>query len=193
MLVVDNGSAFTKDISGLLESRGADFVLEPFDRVDPELVGGYGSFVLSGRTGGGAGGSGAATATGGRHRRMNALNARIVRHCVHRSKKLLGICYGAELLALALGGTIRRASSPRLGSETVVTCRQNPLASGSLRVYESHAYELARLGPQLEQVASSESCRYEIVRHKGRMIFGTQFHPEMTADGNRLLGNFLDL
>ena len=192
MLVVDNGSAFTKDISGLLESRGADFVLEPFDRVDPELVGGSGSFVLSGRTGGGAGAA-AAAVTGGRHRRMNALNARIVRHCVHRSKKLLGICYGAELLALALGGTIRRAAGPRRGGETVVTCRQNPLASGSLCVYESHAYELARLGPQLEQVAYSESCRYEIVRHKRGMIFGTQFHPEMTADGNRLLGNFLDL
>ena len=187
MLVVDNGSAFTKNISGLLESRGTDFVLEPFDRVDPGLVGGYGSFVLSGRTGGGG------AATGGRHRRMNALNARIVRHCVHHSKKLLGICYGAELLALALGGTIRRAAGPRRGGETVVTCRQNPLASGSLRVYESHAYELARLGPQLEQVAYSESCRYEIVRHKRGMIFGTQFHPEMTADGNRLLGNFLDL
>ena len=35
---------------------------------------------------------------------------KIILHAVNAKKKLLGICYGAEILALALGGTIRKSS-----------------------------------------------------------------------------------
>lgn len=180
LLVVDNGSAFTPKISGLLESLGADFDLESFDGVGTGLMDGYDSFILSGRK--------------NNDRVMNSANAGVVRHCVQRSKKLLGICYGAEILTLALGGTIRRMDGPQKGSRTVTPTKQNPLISDPIDAYESHRYELATLGADLESVASSASCRHEIVRHKKGGVFGTQFHPEMSGlSGRDLVANFLDM
>lgn len=179
LLVVDNGSAFTKEISGMLSSAGFRFDLLPYDRVGPEPLAGHDSFILSGRT--------------GNDRLMNSANARIIRHCVDEFKKLLGICYGAELLALTLGGTIRRMRTVNKGSEEVTVTRPNPLASGPLEAYVSHSYEIAKLGSELESVASSRSCRHEIVQHRNQKIFGTQFHPEMSPDGGQLIANFLRL
>lgn len=179
LLLVDNGSVFTKDISGLLASAGARFDLLPYDKVGPGSLAGHDSFILSGRT--------------GNDRLMNSANAGIIRHCVDESKKLLGICYGAELLALTLGGTIRKMRALHKGSEEVTVTGPTPLASGSLEAYASHIYEIAKLGSELESVASSVSCRHEMVQHRSKRIFGTQFHPEMSKDGGRLIENFLRL
>lgn len=179
LLVVDNGSVFTGNLSGFLESEEVDFDLRAFGDVDPGSLRGYGSFILSGRR--------------SNDRRMNAQNARIIRHCLGGSKKLLGICYGAEMLALTLGGTIRRMGSAQRGNRTITPTRSNPLVSGAMVGYESHSYELARLGPELESVASSGSCRHEVIQHRRGRIFGTQFHPEMTRDGLRLIAGFLRL
>lgn len=180
LLVVDNGSVFTKNLSDFLLAEDADFDLLAFDRIGPGSLDGYDSFILSGRR--------------GNDRQMNALNSKIVRHCVSGTKKLLGICYGAELLALTLGGTIRRMPSPQMGNEKISITRQNPLStSPSIDAYESHRYELSRLGDHLLSVGASRRCRHEIIGHKNNRIFGTQFHPEMTPDGRSLIANFLDL
>lgn len=179
LLIVDNGSVFTDRIPESLGRSGEDFDVRRFDKIDPDSLDRYDSFILSGRR--------------SNDRSMNAVNAKIIRHCVATSKKLLGICYGAELLVLTLGGTIRRMNSLQRGHQTVLVNRSNPLASGSVAVYESHMYELARLGSKLEAVASSAACRYEIIRHKNGRIFGTQFHPEMSDDGARIIGAFLRL
>jgi GMP synthase (glutamine-hydrolysing) len=39
----------------------------------------------------------------------------------------------------------------------------------------------------------SKNCKYEIIQHKEKPIFGTQFHPEMSIDGNNLIENFCSL
>lgn len=179
LLVVDNGSVFTKKISELLQSTNVDFDLRAFDSVGSDSLNRYDSFILSGRR--------------SNDRSMNALNARIIRRCVADSKKLLGICYGAELIVLTLGGTIRKMDSLQKGNETITIGKANSLASDKIGVYESHIYELAKLGTELESIGSSKTCRHEIVRHKNRRIFGTQFHPEMTEDGAKLIEAFLKL
>ena len=71
---------------------------------------------------------------------MNRVNSEIINLAITRDKPLLGICYGAEMLALVAGGTIRRMASPAKGVAEVNTIRDNPLCSGRIAVYESHAY-----------------------------------------------------
>ena len=172
LLVVDNGSAYTGRIAEALggaETLGFERVggLEKYDRV-----------ILSGRRRGGAG--------------MNAANAALVRRCIADSRPLLGICYGAEIMATALGGTLRRCE-PRSGPELVRTLAPNPLSAPEMDVFESHGYEIARPGPHLVAVASSDACGHEIVAHRSAPAYGTQFHPEMTPDGCRLLQAFARL
>jgi GMP synthase (glutamine-hydrolysing) len=121
---------------------------------------------------------------------MNALNSKIIRHAISEKKPLLGICYGAEILAITVGGTIRKMDKMQKGNSKVKVTNKNPLCKGILDVYQSHNFEIANLGSSLVQLASSENCNYEMVQYKDSNIFGTQFHPEMTKDGLSLIDRF---
>ncbi|NDB92885.1 MAG: glutamine amidotransferase [Nitrososphaeria archaeon] len=71
--------------------------------------------------------------------------------------------------------------------------KSNPLCSGIIQVYQSHSYEISRLGKSLLQLGSSSSCKNEIIQYQNEKIFGTQFHPEMTNDGLSLIEKFINL
>ena len=177
LLLVDNGSIFTKDIANTLSNSDVKFEQKPFDEINSEEIGKFDSYILSGRR--------------QNDSKMNAKNSKIILHAVNEKKKLLGICYGAEILALALGGTIRKSSVIRGEQEIVST--ENSLCTGKKSVFESHSYEISKLGNLLERIAESSNCKNEIVKHNELPIYGTQFHPEMTKDGQTMIEKFLKL
>ena len=177
LLLVDNGSVFTKDIANTLSNSNVKFEQKLFDKISLDEIRKYNSFILSGRR--------------QNDLQMNAKNSKIILHAVNEKKKLLGICYGAEILALALGGTIRKSSVIRGEQEIVST--ENSLCTGKKSVFESHSYEISKLGNSLECIAGSSNCKNEIVKHKDLSIYGTQFHPEMTKDGQTMIKKFAKL
>ena len=183
LLVLDNGSEFTPEIAAALAADGAHF--ESRAAADPaawDAALRADSYVLSGRR--------------RNDRAMNVLNSRIVRLAVSRGRPLLGICYGAEVLALAAGGTIRRMEQADRGAGRVEIVRDSPLCPGgsTISVREQHRYEIARLGRRgLESIGRSSRCSNELVRLGRTHVYGAQFHPEMTADGRALLGRFARL
>lgn len=128
---------------------------------------------------------------------INIVNSRIIRQCFNNNIPLLGICYGAEILALTLGGTIRKMAAPVQDTISLMVSKPNPLISAdrkTLLVYESHKYCVAKLPEGFESLASSTHTEYEIFSHKQKKLFGTQFHPEKSgADGLSLLSKFLDI
>ena len=146
-------------------------------RVDLNELENFDSFILTGRK--------------QNEQKMNKINSQLVLHAVSKRKKLLGICYGAEILALTLGGTIKKSPSLIKGTETVSINKKNPLINRNLDVFQSHRYEISKLGDKLENVAGSNTCKHEIVKHNELDVFGTQFHPEMTEDGHVLIESFV--
>jgi len=90
-----------------------------------------------------------------------------------------------------LGGTIRKSLKSVKGEEIIVIEKENKLCQGKINAYESHNYEISQLGNHLQGLASSQSCKYEIIQHIKHDIFGTQFHPEMSDDGKSIIQNFL--
>ena len=122
LLLVDNGSVFTKDIAKTLSNAGIKFDQKPADQINLDDISNYDSFILSGRR--------------NNDSQMNAKNSKISLHAVTEKKKLLGICYGAEILALALGGTIRKSSTIR-GEQEIIS-NENSLCDGKKIVFESH-------------------------------------------------------
>ena len=177
LLLVDNGSVFTKDIANALSNFDVKFALKSFDEISTDEIDNYDSFILSGRR--------------NNDSQMNAKNSKIILHAVNEKKKLLGICYGAEILALALGGTIRKSSVIR--GEQEITSNENSLFDGKKTVFESHSYEISKLGNSLNRIGESENCKNEIIKHKELSIYGTQFHPEMTKDGQTMIEKFAKL
>jgi GMP synthase (glutamine-hydrolysing) len=180
LLVVDNGSVFTTNIvQFLLERKDIDFVILPFDKVTLSELNKFHSFILSGRR--------------QNNKEMNAVNSQIINHSIAERKPLLGICYGAEILALTVGGTIRKMPTIQKGINQVTVVAENPLCSGMIQAYQSHNYEISRLGKSLIQLAKSDTCNYEIIQYQNLAIFGTQFHPEMSKDGLSMIERFTKL
>ncbi|MEW6044556.1 MAG: gamma-glutamyl-gamma-aminobutyrate hydrolase family protein [Thermoproteota archaeon] len=179
LLVVDNGSVYTKNIDKFLYEKTIHYKLIPFDSIKLEEIDKFDSFILSGRR--------------QNNQKMNALNSKIINHAIAEKKPLLGICYGAEILALTVGGTIRKMNSAQKGNSTVMVVNENPLCSGILQVYQSHNFEISHLGKSLIQLGSSDACKYEVIQYRDSRIFGTQFHPEMTHDGLSMIERFISL
>ena len=96
-------------------------------------------------------------------------------------------------MALTLGGTIRKTPLPQKGKEIIKTLKENPVCSDSFEVFESHGFEISQLPDVLIPIGESKNCKYEIIQYGEKLIFGTQFHPEMSQDGNDLIEKFCHL
>lgn len=179
LLVVDNGSIYTKNLIDFLSENKVKFIVSKFDEIDSLDKSEFDSLILSGRI--------------KNSKNMNAINSQIIQNAISERKSLLGICYGAEILALTLGGTIKKSNKRVKGQETVIVEGENKICHGEINVFESHNYEISQLGSQLYSLASSQSCKYEIIKHNNLNIFGTQFHPEMSSDGQSIIKSFLSI
>ena len=176
LLVVDNGSIYTQNLIDFL--RGIKILFEKIspNQLELKFLEKYDSFILSGRQ--------------KNEKKTNQINSKVVIHSIQNNKKLLGICYGAEILSLTLGGTIRKLEFPQKGDEEISIQRKNVLADKNIKAFESHRFEISKLPDLLISLADSKNCKYEIIQYAGKYIFGTQFHPEMTSDGKDLIHKF---
>jgi len=176
LLVVDNGSIYTKNLTDFLVEKNILFETKTPHNLDIDSLSDYDSFILSGRR--------------KNEKKINEINSKIVKYSIKNNSKLLGICYGAEILALTLGGTIKKSPSLQKGKKTVSIFDNNLIKNDSLLVFESHSFEISKLPSDLVSIGESNNCKYEIVKHVNKPIFGTQFHPEMSLDGNNIIEKF---
>jgi len=112
----------------------------------------------------------------------------------------LGVCLGHQAIAFAFGGRVVRAKEPRHGKPSPVEHDHAGLFQGLGSPFQAGRYhslvaERSSLPEILRVTAWTEDGTVMGLRHVERPLFGVQFHPEsvLTPDGNRLLGNFLDL
>jgi GMP synthase (glutamine-hydrolysing) len=107
---------------------------------------------------------------------------------VEKGIPLLGICYGHQLLARALGGT---AGYHPLGRETGTVevecnsaCGDDPLFSGlpeGFLVHSTHAQSVHCLPHQAVRLAANSYEANHAFR-AGECAWGVQFHPEYTVE-----------
>ncbi len=181
VLVVDNLSPFVADILTCFDQLNKPYFHRRFSEVSNADLDRCDRVILSGRR---------------KHsNEINAVNSRIIRYCDYSHKPLLGICYGAEIIALTLGGSIRKMPSHVHGMTEVSISAVNALTEGkrTILVYESHRYCIAKLPSKFKSLASSKYCEHEVFAGDAGM-YGTQFHPEKSGShGLTLLRNFLTI
>ncbi len=96
-----------------------------------------------------------------------------VRQCISLGTPVLGICFGAQLLAETLGGQVRALAEPELGWQ--IFQGQEPYAA---EWFSWHGDEI--LPPEDAQtLASSRKC---VQAFRQGSHVGVQFHPEMTPE-----------
>ncbi|KAL4281444.1 hypothetical protein GQ457_03G003960 [Hibiscus cannabinus] len=104
------------------------------------------------------------------------------------NKKVLGICFGHQILSRALGGKTGRALSGwDIGVTSIHLSSSSSKLFSSLKipttlsVIECHRDEVRELPPKAEVIAWSEKTSVEMFRYGDHML-GIQGHPEYTKD-----------
>ncbi len=109
---------------------------------------------------------------------------------------VLGICYGAQLMAQTLGGKVQKSETREYG-KTEIECNTSSLVFHSAKAkavtWMSHTDYIAKVPHGFKVTAISESCPVAAMEDIKRKFFALQFHPEVnhTEQGMLYLRNFL--
>ncbi|MDP2168247.1 MAG: gamma-glutamyl-gamma-aminobutyrate hydrolase family protein [Thermodesulfovibrionales bacterium] len=119
---------------------------------------------------------------------------------IKSGRPVLGICYGMQLINVALGGTLYQDIESQLGGAVNhkeahdIEISGGPFSHGKRRVGSTHHQAPKALGRGLEVIARSDDGIVEAFYMEGHpFIVGVQWHPERMADSfsDEIFGMFI--
>ncbi|MGB3948737.1 MAG: glutamine-hydrolyzing GMP synthase, partial [Bacteroidia bacterium] len=109
---------------------------------------------------------------------------------------LLGVCYGAQLMAQKFGGEVQSSQHREYGRANLSFVKKdNELFKGvsdNSQVWMSHADTITRIPDNYEIISSTKDVQFAGYQVKNEKTYGIQFHPEVyhSTEGAILLKNF---
>ena len=189
ILVLDFGSQYTQLIARRVREYGVYSAIFPFD-VSVEEISKFqpSGFILSG---------GPATVT-------DEFTARTAPEVFEMGVPVLGICYGMQMMAALLGGTVENALVHEYGRTELRVVDDCALFTGvsdpnsfdkpaELDVWMSHGDRVIDLPPGFRTIAESNASPIAAIGDADRNFYGLQFHPEVThtRQGREILEKFV--
>ena len=109
---------------------------------------------------------------------------------------VLGICYGMQVMARRLGGSVEGSSHREYGRAEVSVTDPGKLFEGlssTQTVWMSHGDRVGDLPPGFRATASTTNAPVVAFENPDKGIYAIQFHPEVshTVSGGEILRNFL--
>lgn len=109
---------------------------------------------------------------------------------------VLGICYGAQLIAHLFGGKVETAQVGEYGRTEIVLDDRSPLFTGVKREsvsWMSHKDRITALPAGFVCRGETQDCPIAAMENPEKSIYAVQFHPEVlhTEEGNKILYNFV--
>ena len=116
---------------------------------------------------------------------------------------VLGICYGMQWMAQALGGTVESGNTREFGHAEVqtassrlfdgITDKQTGNGGQALDVWMSHGDKVVTLPAGFTVIGSNAACPVAAMADEQRHFYAVQFHPEVThtRQGSALLQRFV--
>ncbi len=179
--ILDFGSQFAQLIARRIRELNVYSELLPFDTTMAELERrGVRAIILSG-------GPNSVYDAGAPHPDAAIWSGRL---------PVLGICYGAQLMAVGLGGDVLPADHREYGPASVTITSDDGLFTGIDReqpVWMSHGDSVTRLPEGFHATAQTDSTPYAGFTDPTRHLYAIQFHPEVvhTPRGRQVLRNFV--
>ena len=109
---------------------------------------------------------------------------------------ILGICYGSQLMAYMLGGTVETAPVSEYGRTEVDVDNGSDIFHGvksQTICWMSHTDYISKAPEGFKVVATTPVCPVAAMECPERKLYATQFHPEVmhTEEGQKMLSNFV--
>ena len=109
---------------------------------------------------------------------------------------VLGLCYGAQLMSLLLGGRVEKAPVREYGHTALRVNSSSPVFEDipeKTTCWMSHFDYISETAPGFKAIATTDNCPYAAVAYDEKKLYGFQYHPEVlhTPEGSHMLKNFL--
>jgi len=182
ILILDFGSQYTRLINNNLCRLSLHSVIEPADIRAKEALSKHNGIKIKG-----------IILSGGAFS-VNQDKINFDNKWLNYNLPILGICYGHQLLAKLLGGTVRKTGREYGGEDLYVNSKSlilknvKPIST----VWMSHADTVIDLPIGFKSLASTSISNNAIIGNVSKKLYGFQFHPEVShsEEGLKLLSNF---
>jgi GMP synthase (glutamine-hydrolysing) len=179
ILILDFGSQYTQLIARRVRELNVYCEIHPFNKV-PEITSDIKGVILSGSP-------------------CSVRDQGSPDVDIKGFKKLpvLGVCYGAQLIAHKSGGSVLASHTREYGRARLSTVDHHSALlkeiSLDTQVWMSHADTISSVPADFKVIASTSSVPVAAYQVDGTHIYGIQFHPEVThtVEGKNLLRNFV--
>lgn len=109
---------------------------------------------------------------------------------------ILGICYGSQLMAYMLGGSVKSAPVSEYGKTEVDVVTASPIfekVSEKTICWMSHTDYIESAPADFKVIAHTPVCPVAGMENAEKKLYAVQFHPEVmhTQEGKQMLSNFV--
>ena len=184
ILIADYGSQYTQLIARRIREMNVFCEIYPFNKITKKLIKQkkIKGIILS----------------GGPNSVLDKKSPKIPKCLSNIKIPILGICYGKQLLALSMGGSIKKSSSREYGKAILKITNNSIILPSEWKkkspvVWMSHGDHVSSIPNNFKIVAKSNNGIISIIQNDKNNIFGLQFHPEVhhTYYGKKILYNFI--
>jgi len=182
ILVLDFGGQYNQLIARRVREHNVYAEIRAYNKITPDeiLSSGYKGIIF----------------TGGPNSVYDAASPHYDARILSLGIPLLGICYGAQLIAYLAKGKVSSAENSSEYGRTEVKLDQNALFSGVPEksiCWMSHTDYISEAPEGFKITGTTDKCPCAAMADEERKIYAVQFHPEVmhTEYGKEMLGNFV--
>ena len=109
---------------------------------------------------------------------------------------VFGFCYGQQIMAVTLGGTVGHTEKGEYGPAHLTRVGESRIFDSTAEqqtVWMSHRDAVSEVPEGFTVTASTDVCPIAAMENAAKNLYSTQFHPEVnhTECGSQMLSNFL--
>ena len=182
ILVLDFGGQYNQLIARRVRENHVYAEIKPYNKITPQEIktAGYRGIIF----------------TGGPNSVYHERSPHYAPEILEQGIPILGICYGAQLMAYMAGGTVSSAESSSEYGRTELFTDDSVLFQGFQNhsiCWMSHTDYISRVPEGFRAIAHTDQCPCAAMADESRKLYAVQFHPEVTHTefGKQMLHNFL--
>ena len=182
ILVLDVGGQYNQLIARRVREHHVYAEIKPYNKITPEEIKstGYQGIIF----------------TGGPNSVYDEHSPHYDPEILDLGIPVLGICYGAQLMAYMAGGAVSSAEAGSEYGKTKLYTADSLLWENVPKecvCWMSHTDFISQMPSHFRVIAHTDKCPYAAMCDESRRLYAVQFHPEVTHTefGKQMLRNFI--